>query len=134
MSSINRVILIGRVGRDPELRSTQSKQSVVTFSLATSDRWVDKQGQKQERTEWHRIVTWGRLAEICNEYVKKGRQLYVEGRIQTRQWDDKEGNKRSTVEIVARNVILLGAKPEDEKVPAETPFEEGEFPEEDIPF
>jgi single-strand DNA-binding protein len=134
MSSLNRVTLIGNLGRDAELRYTQNQQPVATFTLATSERWTDKQGQKQERTEWHRIVAWGRLAEFCSEYLRKGRQVFVEGRLQTRQWDDKEGNKRSTVEIVARSILLLGSRSEGDRGPEEGPIEEMESPEEDIPF
>ena len=107
MSGINKVILVGRLGKDPEMRHTQNGTSVCQLNVATSENWV-KDGQKQERTEWHRIVCWSKLAEICNEYLKKGRQVYVEGRIQTRAWDDKEGNKRYTTEIVASTVQFLG--------------------------
>jgi single-strand DNA-binding protein len=134
MSSLNRVTLIGNLGRDAELRYTQSQQPVATFTIATSERWTDKQGQKQERTEWHRVVAWGRLAEFCSEYLRKGRQVYVEGRLQTRQWDDKDGNKRNTVEIVARSILLLGSRAGGERGPDEAPLDEMESPDEDIPF
>ena len=108
MASVNKVILIGNLGRDPELRYTQSGQAVANFTLATSDRWNDRDGNAQERTEWHRIVVWAKQAENCAQYLSKGRSVYVEGRIQTREWEDKEGNKRQTTEIVAQNVRFLG--------------------------
>jgi single-strand DNA-binding protein len=107
---VNKVILIGRLGRDPELRYTQGGQPVANFSLATNERWTSKDGEKQERTEWHRIVVWGKTAETCSEYLSKGRQIYVEGRLQTREWEDKEGNKRSTTEVNANTVQFLGAR------------------------
>lgn len=107
MSGVNKAILIGNLGRDPELRYTQNGQAVVNFTLATSETWT-KDGERQERTEWHRIVVWGRTGEICAQYLSKGRQVYVEGRIQTREWEDKEGNKRQTTEINANVVRFLG--------------------------
>jgi len=106
--SVNKVILIGNLGADPEVRSTGTGQMVATLRIATNERWTDKSGQKQERTEWHRVVIWGRQAELCKEYLSKGRQVYVEGRLQTREWTDKEGNKRYTTEIVAQTVRFLG--------------------------
>ena len=106
---INKVILIGNLGKDPEVRFTPGGQAVANFNIATSESWNDKNtGQKQERTEWHRIVVWGKLAELCGEYLKKGRQCYVEGRLQTREWTDKEGQKKYTTEIVANTVQFLG--------------------------
>lgn len=106
---INKVILIGNLGADPEVRFTPSGQAVANFRIATSESWNDKtSGQKQERTEWHRIVVWGKLAELCGEYLKKGRQCYVEGRLQTREWTDKEGKKNWTTEVVANTVQFLG--------------------------
>lgn len=106
---INKVILIGNLGADPEVRFTPSGQAVANFRIATSESWNDKNtGQKQERTEWHRIVVWGKLAELCGEYLKKGRQCYVEGRLQTREWTDKEGKKNYTTEVVANTVQFLG--------------------------
>jgi len=106
---INKVILIGNLGRDPEVRFTNGGQAVANFSIATSESWTDKSsGQKQEKTEWHRIVVWGKLAELCGEYLKKGRQAYVEGRLQTREWTDKEGKKNYTTEVVANTVQFLG--------------------------
>ena len=108
MAGVNKVILVGNLGRDPELRYTQSGQAVVNFTLATSESWTDKSGEKAERTEWHRIVVWGRTGEMCAQYLSKGRSVYIEGRIQTREWEDKEGNKRSTTEINAQTVQFLG--------------------------
>ncbi len=112
MASVNKVILIGNLGRDPELRFTRDGQGVANFTLATNERWRDKDGQNQERTEWHRIVVWGKQAENCAQYLQKGRSCYIEGRIQTREWEDKEGNKRQTTEIVAQNVTFLGGRGE----------------------
>lgn len=105
---VNKVILIGNLGADPEVRFTPGGQAVANFRIATNESWTDKQGQRQERTEWHRIVVWGKLAELCGEYLKKGRQAYVEGRLQTREWTDKEGKKNYTTEIVANTVQFLG--------------------------
>ena len=106
--SVNKVILLGRLGQDPELKYTPSGSAVCNFSLATSENWMDKSGQKQERTEWHRIVVWGKLAELCNQYLSKGRQAYLEGRLQTRSWEDKTGQKRYTTEINAATVQFIG--------------------------
>ena len=108
MGSVNKVILVGNLGRDAEVRSTAGGTSVATLNLATTEVWNDKQGQKQEKTEWHRIVVWGKQAESLQEYLVKGKQIYVEGRLQTRQWDDKDGNKRYTTEIKADRITLLG--------------------------
>ncbi len=111
MSGINKVILIGRLGSDPEVRYTPSGVAVANFSVATSEEWKNKDtGEKQERTEWHRIVAWRRLGEICGEYLSKGRQVYVEGRIQTRSWDDRDGNKKYTTEIIANDIQFLGSR------------------------
>lgn len=107
---VNKAILIGNLGADPEVRFTPSGQAVANFRIATSESWNDKNGQKQERTEWHRIVVWGKLGELCGEYLKKGRQCYVEGRLQTREWTDKEGKKNYTTEVVANQVVFLGGK------------------------
>jgi single-strand DNA-binding protein len=95
-SGVNKVILIGRLGGDPEVRYTTNGGAVANFNLATNENWTDKNGQKQERTEWHRVVIWGKMAELCGQYLSKGRQAFVEGRLQTREWNDKEGNKRYT--------------------------------------
>jgi len=109
--SVNKVILIGNLGRDPEVRYTPSGQAVANFTVATNEAWTDKAGQKQERTEWHRVVVWGKAAENCGEYLSKGRSVYVEGRLQTREWTNKEGDKQFTTEIVANpvgGVVFLG--------------------------
>lgn len=107
---VNKVILIGNLGADPEVRFTPGGQAVANFRIATSESWTDKNGQKQERTEWHRIVVWGKLAELCGEYLAKGRQCYVEGKLQTREWTDKEGKKNWTTEVVANQVTFLGGR------------------------
>jgi single-strand DNA-binding protein len=108
MGSVNKVILVGNLGRDSELRYTPGGAAVATLNLATTEVWNDKSGQKQEKTEWHRIVLWGKQAESLQEYLTKGKQIYVEGRLQTRQWDDKDGNKKYTTEIKADRITLLG--------------------------
>ena len=108
--SVNKVILIGRLGKDPELKYTASGTPFCRFTMATDDVWNDKaSGERQEKTEWHNIVVWDRLAEICNQYLTKGRQVYIEGSLQTREWDDQEGNKRRTTEIRARDMVMLGS-------------------------
>ena len=106
-SGLNKVMLIGNLGKDPEVRYTPGGQAVANFNIATNEAWTDKQGQKQERTEWHRIVVWGKVAELCGEYLSKGRQVYIEGRLQTREWNNKEGAKQYTTEIVANQVLFL---------------------------
>ena len=108
MGSVNKVILVGNLGRDAELRYTSGGAAVATLNLATTEVWNDKSGQRQEKTEWHRVVVWGKQAESLQEYLTKGKQIYVEGRLQTRQWDDKDGNKRYTTEIKADRITLLG--------------------------
>src|ERR1043166_4015275 len=105
---VNKVILVGHLGADPDMRYTPSGQGVCELRLATSESWNDKNGQRQERTEWHRIVVWGKRAEVCSKYLAKGRQVFVEGRIQTRNYDDKDGNKRYITEIIANDVQFLG--------------------------
>jgi single-strand DNA-binding protein len=112
MSSLNKVLLIGRLGKDPEIRYTTDGSPVANFSLATSDFWTDKSGTRQERTEWHNIVAWKKLADLSKRYLTKGRQVYIEGRLRTREWDDRDGNKRRTVEIIASQLVLLGSRPE----------------------
>jgi single-strand DNA-binding protein len=106
--SVNKVILIGNLGKDPELKHTGSGTAVATMTVATNERFKDKNGEWQDRTEWHNVVLWQRLAEIAAEYLKKGRSVYVEGRLQTRSWEDKQGQKRYTTEIVASDLVLLG--------------------------
>ncbi|HLE10408.1 MAG: single-stranded DNA-binding protein [Bdellovibrionales bacterium RIFOXYD12_FULL_39_22] len=108
--SVNKVIVLGRLGQAPELKYTQSGQAVCHFSLATSETWTDKSGQKQEKTEWHRIVVWGKMGEVCNQYLAKGRQAFIEGKLQTRSWDGPDGTKRYTTEINATNVQFIGAQ------------------------
>ena len=108
MGSVNKVILVGNLGRDAELRYTPGGAAVATLNMATTEIWNDKQGQRQEKTEWHRVVLWGKSAESLTDYLTKGKQIYVEGRLQTRQWDDKDGNKRYTTEIRGDRIVLLG--------------------------
>ena len=108
MGSVNKVILVGNLGRDAELRYTPGGAAVATINMATTEVWNDKAGQRQEKTEWHRVVLWGKIAESLKEYLTKGKQIYVEGRLQTRQWDDKDGNKRYTTEIRGDRIVLLG--------------------------
>lgn len=134
MAGINKVILIGNLGKDPELRYTPNSKAVATFSLATTEKWKDKEGQFQEKTEWHNIVAWGKQAEICKEYLKKGSSVYVEGRLQHRSYDDKEGNKKYITEIVARLVQMLGRKGEAKEEPVSQDLESSAAEEEDLPF
>ena len=133
MRGVNKVILIGNLGRDPDLRYLPSGDPVAKFTLATNSRWKDKEGQWQDRTDWHNIVVFKRQAEICNEYLKKGSPVYIEGRIQNRSWEDKDGNKKYMTEIVAQSINLLGRKGEPEE---EVPEEVGETKteDEDLPF
>jgi single-strand DNA-binding protein len=109
MASLNKVILIGNLGRDPEVRYTSGGQAVANFTIATNEAWTNKQGQREERTEWHRIVAWGALGERAGEYLKKGKQVYIEGRLQTRKWTDREGQERYTTEVNAQQLFLLGS-------------------------
>jgi single-strand DNA-binding protein len=142
MASVNKVILVGNLGRDPELRYTTSGTPVANFTMATTDRWADPAGERKERTEWHRIVVWGKQAEIVGEYLRKGRQVYIEGSLQTREWTDRDGNKRYTTEVRAQRVQMLGRR--DEATPAsaepspEQPATVAEpqdgYEEDDIPF
>lgn len=115
--SVNKVILVGFLGQDPTVRFTKAGQAVASFSIATSEKWKGKDGNDEEKTEWHRIVAWGKLGEICGEYLSKGKQVYIEGRLQTREWDDKDGNKRSTTEIVANQMTMLGQAGGQDKKP-----------------
>ncbi len=160
MAGLNKVMLIGNLGKDPEVRYTPGGQAVANFNIATNESWTDKAGQKQERTEWHRIVVWGKAAELCGEYLSKGRQVYIEGKLQTREWTNKEGQKQYSTEVVASpvgGVVFLGGgdrKPGgpraggDDFGPPPPGFEEGagggetsrsapagqKAPDEDIPF
>lgn len=134
--SVNKVMLVGRLGKDPEMRFTPSGRAVTNFTMATDEVWVDQNNERQERTEWHRIVTWGKLAENCAKLLSKGRLVFVEGRIQTRSWDDKDGNKRYTTEIIANNMQILspkeGGEPRDLGEPGMSAPEPEGF--DDIPF
>ncbi|NJC87712.1 MAG: single-stranded DNA-binding protein [Desulfuromonas sp.] len=112
--AINKAILVGNLGKDPELRYTASGQAVATFSLATTEKFKNKGGEQQERTEWHNIVAWGPLAEICGKWLTKGKQIYCEGRIQSRSYDDRDGNKRYITEIVISDMQMLGGRPSEE--------------------
>ena len=105
---VNKVILVGNLGKDPEVRFTQNGRAVARFPVATSERWTDQDGNRQERTEWHNVVVWGKQAETCGQYLAKGRQVFVEGSIRSRQYDDKDGNKRYITEVIARDVRFLG--------------------------
>ena len=145
MGSVNKVILVGNLGRDAELRYTPGGSPVATINLATTEIWNDKAGQRQEKTEWHRVVLWGKTAESLNEYLTKGKQIYVEGRLQTRQWDDKDGNKRYTTEIRGDRIVLLGSggggggsrqQSRAAGAPSEDPMGEpvSELTDDDIPF
>ncbi|MCP4914452.1 MAG: single-stranded DNA-binding protein [Oligoflexia bacterium] len=140
MSGINKVILIGRLGGDPELKYTPGGTAVANFSLATSETWTDKQGQKQEKTEWHRVVVWGKLAELCNQYLAKGRQAYLEGSLQTRSWEDNDGKKKYTTEIVAKTIQFLGGNSQSSGSNDSGPDEDysmdtdSNFTSDDIPF
>ena len=120
MASVNKVILIGNLGRDPEVRYTPSGTAVANFSIATTENWTNKDGEKQSHTEWHRIVAWRRLGEICGEYLSKGKQVYIEGRIRTNEWEDQEGNKRRTTEIEALNMQMLGSRAQAEPLSNES--------------
>ncbi len=147
--SVNKVILIGRLGKDPEIKYTPSGTPVAKFTLATDEVFKDRAGEQQRHTEWHTIVAWSKLAEICGEYLTKGKQVYIEGSIRSRQWDDQSGNKRTAYEIVARQMTMLGSKADTERAVAATaapgrastetpaapePPPEGEITDQDIPF
>jgi single-strand DNA-binding protein len=141
--SVNKVILIGRLGKDPEVKFTQGGKAVARFSLATDEAWKDQSGERQQKTEWHNIVAWDKLADICGQYLTKGKQVYIEGRLQTRSWEDKEGNKRYTTEIRADNMVMLGSKGEgsggggerheQSSTPSGGPMG-GEITDDDVPF
>lgn len=138
---VNKIILIGRLGGDPEVRYTQDGTMVTNFNLATDEQWKDKNGEKVQKTEWHKIVTFRKLAEICGNYLAKGRLVYIEGRIQTRAWDDKDGNKRYTTEIVASNMQMLERKEQGAGSYQGGGFGSGmppsagsDIPEDDVPF
>jgi single-strand DNA-binding protein len=126
---LNKAMIIGNLGRDPEMRYTPSGKPVTTFSVATSRTWITSDGEKREETEWFNVVAWSSLAEICKQYLSKGQQVYIEGRLQTRHWDDQEGNKHTSVEIVANEMIILSERRETGETSAESEsIEEEEFP------
>ncbi len=138
---VNKVILLGNLGSDPELRYTPSGVAVANFNLATNERWPDKEGNMQEKTEWHRIVCWRKLAEIAGEYLKKGSPVYLEGKLQTRNWEDQNGVKRFQTEIIANNMQMLGRRDENAPPGASDDFSEPDLPtddkaepESDLPF
>jgi single-strand DNA-binding protein len=146
--SVNKVILVGRLGKDPEVKYTPSGTPVAKFTLATDEVFKDRTGEQQRRTEWHTVVAWSKLAEICGEYLVKGKQVYIEGSIRSRQWEDQTGNKRTAYEIVARDMKMLGSRADAERgvmapsrsaAPSETdsppaPPPSPEITDEDIPF
>ena len=140
MASVNKVILIGNLGRDPEVRYTTSGTPVANFTMATTDRWSDPaSGERKERTEWHRVVVWAKQAEIAGEYLRKGRQVYVEGSLQTREWTDRDGNKRYTTEVRAQRFQMLGRPSDRDAVPQEDRGQAvaeraSDYEEDDIPF
>jgi single-strand DNA-binding protein len=143
MASVNKVILVGNLGKDPEVRFTPSGRAVAKFSIATTESWMDQESGRQERTEWHNIVVWGKQAESCGQYLAKGRQVFVEGAIRSRSYDDKEGNKRYITEIVAQRVQFLGggrgasAESGSSGGAVGGNFDEfggGQIPEDDVPF
>jgi single-strand DNA-binding protein len=148
-NSVNRVILVGRLGKDPESKFTQGGVQVTRFSLATDEQWTDKSGEKQRRTEWHNIVAWSKLGEICQKYLVKGKLVYIEGRLQTQSWDDQEGKKHTRTEIRADNMVMLSPAPpgagaetgggapavrETEQAPAPAPESAPEIGDDDVPF
>jgi single-strand DNA-binding protein len=140
MSSLNKVMLIGRLGKDPEVKFTSSGTAVCNFSLATSETFKDKSGEKQEKTEWHNVQLWQKLAEIAGEYLVKGSLVYIEGRLQTRKWQDKDGNDRYTTEIVGERMQMLGSKGDSGKSDRATSgsqssgYENSSMPDDDVPF
>jgi len=126
---LNKVMIIGNLGRDPEMRYTPSGKPVTTFSVATSRTWNTSEGEKREETEWFNVVAWSSLAEICKQYLTKGQQVYIEGRLQTRRWDDQEGNKHTSIEIVANEMIILSERRDTAESSAESEsIEDEEFP------
>ncbi len=140
MGTVNKVILIGNLGQDPELKFIPSGAAVTTLSMATSESWKDSDGNKKERTEWHRVILWRKLAEIAGEYLKKGSKVYIEGRLQTRSWDDKDGNKRYTTEVVGDVLTMLdrrsdgGGRADAPPSPAEVDAPASSSEEDDLPF
>lgn len=133
---INKVLLVGRLGQDPELRYTQAGTAVASLSVATNESWTDKNGQKQDHTEWHRIVIWGKLAEIAGKYSKKGSQVFIEGKLQTRKWQDKQGQLRYSTEVIASTLRVLGLSAGSAATPPAASSDQAQpsFTDEDIPF
>jgi len=126
---VNKTIILGHLGQDPDVKYTTSGSAVANLSIATTESWKDKTtGQKQERTEWHRVVFFGKLGEICGQYLKKGSQIYVEGRLQTRKWQDKNGQDRYTTEIIGNEMQMIGKKPEGNSAPEDTGFKDDDIP------
>lgn len=140
MAGVNKVILIGNLGKDPEVRHLENGRAVANFSLATSETYKNKQGERVTNTEWHNVVLWTPLAEIAEKFLKKGGQVYIEGKLTTRSWDDQEGNKRYTTEVVGNNITLLGSKPDGNGAPSQSAAAESpvsKIPEDDaddLPF
>lgn len=134
MSSVNKVILIGRIGKDPEIRYTNDSTPVANFSIATSESYKDKNGERQESTEWHNIVAWKKLAEICEKFLTKGKLVYVEGELRTRSWEDKDGNKKYATEIVADNLTMLDKKENEATATTSKPVAAGIDDNDDLPF
>ena len=130
---MNKAMIIGNLGNDPELRYTQNQTTVATFSVASTERWKDSDGNKQEHTEWHRVVVWKGLAEVCNEHLSKGSKVFIEGKLRTRKWEDQDGNIRYSTEIIARDLEMLGGRQEET---ASQPNEENVEPPmpDDVPF
>lgn len=128
MRGLNKVMIIGRLGRDPEMRYTQSGRPVTTFSVATSRSWTTGEGERRIETEWFNIVAWGSLAEICKQHLLKGQVVYIEGRLQTRHWEDNDGNKHTSVEVVANEMIMLSEKRENAEEPVNDFVEDDEYP------
>ena len=137
--SVNKVILVGRLGQDPEVRYTQGGTAVANLRIATDETWKDQSGERQQRTEWHTVVAWRRLAEICGQYLSKGRLVYIEGKLQTRSWQDREGNKRYSTEVQADNMVMLGGRSDEgQAAPAAQPVAaaspDSGTSDDDIPF
>ena len=135
--SVNKVILMGTLGKDPELKYTPGGSAVCSFSIATKETWYDDKNEKHEKTEWHKIVVWGKKAETCNQYIAKGSQVYIEGKLQTRSWDDKDGNKKYVTEVLVKEIQFLNRKKDSEKTATKEeplPFDDSSFAADDIPF
>ena len=134
MAGVNKVILLGRLGADPEMRYSTNGTAIANFRIATSERWKNADGEKEERTEWHRIVAFGKLGEICGEYLAKGKQVYIEGKLQTQTWEDKDKNQKTTTQIIATTMQMLGAAGGKTPDKEESPIPEESVKDDDIPF